>query len=270
MRVLLSLLIAAFWASAAIPSHACGPDSDCALGERHYRIAMPEGHDGAAPVGAIVFAHGYRGSARGVMRNMGLRGMVSDMGLALIAVKSARDDWDIPGAPSDLNSTGAVEMTYFEDVIADATARFGIDADRIMMSGFSAGGMVTWELACQRPDLFAGFAPVSGTFWGGPPDACAGPASVIHIHGTTDKTVPLAGRPIGPTKQGDVREVLAMYRAAGGFDGGDSVAVDDLSCLRQSNRSGDALEFCTFEGGHSFKRAFLAYAWDRLEAGGKL
>ncbi|WP_108838209.1 PHB depolymerase family esterase [Tateyamaria sp. Alg231-49] len=247
---------------------ACGPDSDCMIGDRHYRIAMPEGQ--AGPVGAIVFAHGYRGSARGVMRNGGLRRMVSEMGLALIAPKSARDDWDIPGAPSDMASTGAAEIAYFEAMISDAVARFGIDPDRVMMSGFSAGGMVTWELACQRPNLFAGFAPVSGTFWGGPPAACAAPASVIHIHGTKDRTVPLAGRPIGPTKQGDVLDVLAMYRAVGGFGPETVVQIDAMSCTRQGNAADDLLEFCTFDGGHSFSRSYLSYAWDRLRAAGKV
>lgn len=140
-----------------------------------------------------------------------------------------------------------------------------------MMSGFSAGGMVTWELACKRPNLFAGFAPVSGTFWQGPPDVCAGPTNVIHIHGTADRTVPLSGRPIGETKQGDVAEVLAMYRTEGNFGAiQTSEALDDLSCQRQENTTGDVLEFCTFPGGHSFRRSFLGYAWDRLSAAGKV
>ncbi|WP_261385892.1 alpha/beta hydrolase family esterase [Tateyamaria omphalii] len=250
---------------------ACGPDTECVLGDRHYLIAMPEGHDGATPVGAIVFAHGYRGSARGTMRNMNMRRMVSDMGLALVAVKSAGDDWDIPGTPSNMDSTGAAEMAYFDDVVADITARFGVDPDRIMMSGFSAGGMVTWELACTRPHLFAGFAPVAGTFWQGPPESCAAPASVIHIHGTEDRTVPLAGRPIRDTKQGDMAEVLAMYRDQGGFGPVQHADVmDDLACQRQDNAAGDVLEFCTFPGGHSFRRGFLGYAWDRLSAAGKV
>ena len=205
------------------------------------------------------------------MRNAGLRQVASDMGLALVAVKSAGDDWDLPGSPSDMDSTGAAEMAYFDAVVADVTARFGIDASRIMMSGFSAGGMVTWELACQRPDLFAGFVPLSGTFWQGPPASCTAPASLIHFHGTADRIVPLAGRPIGDTKQGDIAEVLAMYRAQGGFGSIERVGpLDDVSCQRQSNEAGDVLEFCTFPGGHSFRRGFLSYAWDRLAAAGKV
>lgn len=267
---LIRSVVVALALGVASSAQACGPDTDCQLGDRHYRIALPDGHDGARPVGAIVFAHGYRGSARGTMRNMGLRRMVSDMGLALIAVKSARDDWDIPGAPSDLLSDGHVELEYFETVVADVTARHNVDPALIMMSGFSAGGMVTWQLACDRPELFAGFAPMAGTFWQGPPAACAGTTSVIHIHGTEDRTVPLAGRRIGSTKQGDVNKVLAFYRKVGGFGPIKTAEVGDLTCARQSDAATDVLEFCTFKGGHSFKRSYLKYAWDRLDAAGKL
>ena len=259
-----------FLAMLALPNiaAACGPDTNCEIGDRYYRIAMPEGHDGVTPVGAIVFAHGYRGSARGAMNNANLRRMVSDMGLALIAVKSAGPDWDIPGVPDKMDSTGVAEMAYFDAVISDATTRFAVDPARLMMSGFSAGGMVTWELACNRPDLFAGFAPVAGTFWQKPPEDCAGPANVVHIHGTEDRTVPLAGRRIADTKQGDVMEVLDMYRGFGGYTGAELASTDRLSCMRSANGAGQVLEFCTFEGGHSFSRTFLSYAWERLEDAG--
>mmetsp|Transcript_27235 Transcript_27235/g.49847 ORF Transcript_27235/g.49847 Transcript_27235/m.49847 type:complete len:271 (+) Transcript_27235:1761-2573(+) len=264
-------LLALAFVSVAPAGFACGPDTDCQLGDRHYRIAMPEGHDGVTPVGAIVFAHGYRGSAKGAMRNSGMRRMVSDMGLALIAVKSLDEDWVIPNAPRHLDTDGAVEFDYFEAVMADASARFALDTQRVMMTGFSAGGMMVWNLACARPDLFAGFAPIAGTFWLKPPERCADPvASVVHIHGTEDRTVPLAGRPIGPTHQGDVMEALSMYQAHGDFGAPQMVTVDDMECARRGNESGAVLEFCTFPGGHSFRRGFLSYAWARLEAAGKL
>ena len=49
---LIALLLASLFAT---PALACGPDTDCMLGQRHYRIAMPDGHDGTTKVGAIVF-----------------------------------------------------------------------------------------------------------------------------------------------------------------------------------------------------------------------
>lgn len=256
---------------AASSASACGPDTDCEIGDRHYRISLPDSYDGVTPVGAIVFAHGYRGSAQGVMRNKNMRQLVSDMGLALIAVKSLDEDWVLPNAPSHMDSDGAAEFAYFEDVLADASARFALDRDRVMMTGFSAGGMMVWNLACARPDLFAGFAPIAGTYWKEPPAECELPvASIVHIHGTEDRMVPLAGRPIGLTKQGDVAEALAMYQGFGEFGDAETAQVADMQCQRRANDAGDVLEFCTFPGAHSFRPDFLSYAWGRLETAGKL
>ena len=144
-------------------AQACGPDTDCVIGnDRHYRIRMPEGHNGKTKVGAIFFMHGYRGSAAGIMRNKALGKVISDMGLALIAPKAAYEDWAIPGAPSDHTP---VELEYFDAVVKDIEAKFAIDTSRMMASGFSAGGMMTWNLACDRSNLFAAYAPIAGTFW---------------------------------------------------------------------------------------------------------
>lgn len=264
------LLTAALIALAS-PAAACGADTDCVLGERTYRVAMPEGHDGATPVGAIVFSHGYRGTARGLMRNGNLRRVISDMGLAFIALKSKEDDWVLPNSPRHMDSSGADEFNYVDAVITDASARLPIDTDRMMATGFSAGGMMTWNLACARSDLFAGFAPISGTFWLEPPANCDGPiASIVHFHGDNDPTVPLNGRPILNTHQGKVSDALDMYRNYGAFKAAQPNSTNRLTCKNSRNAAGDVLDFCMFKGGHSFRSEYLRYAWERFEAAGKL
>lgn len=244
---------------------ACGPDSDCIVGERTYRIAMPAGHDGTTPVGAIVHSHGYRGTARGVMRNKAYRNLASKLGVALIATKSSGDDWALPGAPSAGVKQGIDELAYYDRVIADAAARYPIDQSRLMATGFSAGGMMVWNLICGRGDMFAGFAPYSGTFWKPEPETCTSPpASVVHIHGNADPTVPLTGRAIAKTHQGDVGQVLAMYADYGGFAGTETYRAGRLSCSRKRNHRGKILDFCLFEGGHAFIPGFIRHAWNTL------
>ena len=251
-------------------SLACGPDTDCRLGDRHYRIALPEGQ-GSGPVGAVVFAHGYRGSAEAVMRNTTLRRMVSDMGLALIALKSADDDWVIPYAPRHMDSDGSVEFRYVEAVLEDAARRFPIDGARLMAAGFSAGGMMVWNLACAMPERFAGFTAIAGTFWMQPPAQCAEPAaSLVHNHGASDPTVPLEGRAILETRQGDVAEALDMYETLGDFRPSGETSFEDLTCQTRRNASGEILDFCLHPGGHSFRSSYLKFAWERLRAAGQL
>lgn len=250
-------------------AYACGVDSDCTVGDRSYRISLPDGVD--KPVGAVVWAHGYRGTAAGVMRNGSLRKMVQDQGLALIALQGVNGTWDLPNGPRTPDSTGAAEFAYVEAVIADASAKFGIDQGKLVASGFSAGGMLVWNLACARPQTFVGFVPYSGTFWLEPQSDCATPAaSLIHIHGDNDSTVPLDGRQIGPTRQGKVSDALAMYAELGNFAQGVQADVETLRCTNRANAAGEVLKFCLFQGGHSFRTEYLGYALDRLKTAGKL
>ena len=267
---LLSSLI--IGAGLSAPSIACGPSTKCQLDDRHYYVRMPAGHDGKTKVGAIVYAHGYRGTAKQVMRNKWFRQLGNRLGVAFIAPKSSGGDWSLPNSPSRMRGAPAVdELAYFDRVLADVTSRFAIDPKRIMMTGFSAGGMMVWNLACHRSEKFAGFAPIAGTFWRPVPNRCTTPpTSVIHLHGDRDQVVPLKGRPIGPTHQGDVFRAIKMYSAYGGFGRPKTVQRGDLRCQARRNSAGNLLEFCLYNGSHTFNSEYIRQAWDLLRSNGKL
>ncbi len=239
---------------------ACGETSDCLVDGGTYRIRMP---DVPAPVGAIVFAHGYQGSSAGTMKSGGLKTMAAERGLALIALDASGDDWSIPNAPSS-STDGRDEMAYLDAVVGDAVAQFGIDRENIVIAGFSAGGMFTWNAICDRGDAYAGYIPYSGTFWQGPPATCAaGAQNVVHVHGTADRTVPLAGRLIGLfTWQGDVAESFAMYTADKGLSAADGYAMGDMTCTHNEGRT--RLDLCLFDGDHDFRATRLGAAYDLL------
>ena len=155
-----------------------------------------------------------------------------------------------------------LEYDYIDAVLADAASRAEIDPGRRVMAGFSAGGMMTWTLACGASDRFHGFVALSGTFWAPVPATCTSPpANLVHIHGTTDRTVPLTGRPIGGTSQGDVGQALAMYATHGGFarDGAATPAPGEMTCRTARNPAGKRLDFCTFDGGHAFNADRLRF-----------
>ncbi|MEO1292500.1 MAG: PHB depolymerase family esterase [Pseudomonadota bacterium] len=266
--LLCTLIVAEFGTPAA---QACGADSDCAVGERHYRIHLPPLASDGRRIGAIVFAHGYKGSAVGTMRNKSLRRLADRLGVALVAVKSAGDDWSIPGAPSLGAVEGVDELAYFDAVRADLLERFPVDPERMMVTGFSAGGMMVWTLACHRSGDYAGFAPLAGTFWRPIPVECEPPvASIIHIHGTADKIVPLDGRVVQDGRQGSIHDVLAMYTAFGEFGAGKREPIGELVCEHRGSGEAVGLRFCTFAGGHSFKSDYLRQAWAMFVADGVL
>jgi polyhydroxybutyrate depolymerase len=255
-------LTALFLALTPLAAAACGATTDCTVANGTYRISLPESN--GKPIGAIVFAHGYQGSAMGTMKNTSLLKMAANRGVALIAIDAGANDWNIPNAPGESTSPRD-EMAYLDAVMADAEAQFNIDPARVVITGFSAGGMFVWNVICNRGDAYAGYIPYSGTFWKGPPATCPAPAqNIIHVHGTADTTVPIQGRAIGETRQGNLTEVLSMYMGDKGFSADGSYSTADLTCSHAANPSGKRLDLCLFDGKHSFTAERLAAAYDML------
>ncbi|MGI9407582.1 MAG: alpha/beta hydrolase family esterase [Hyphomicrobiaceae bacterium] len=265
------LLITLAIGAIASDASACGVNSDCKIGDRIYRIRMPAGHDGVTPVGAILFAHGYKGNVRGAVKSKGIAHMGRRLNVAIISAKSAHDDWSIPGAPSGSSRKDIDELAYFDRVIDDAARRFPIDRNRLMATGSSAGGMMVWNLACHRSNRIAAFVPVSGTFWQPMPETCTTPVtSIVHVHGTADKVVPLNGRKINEARQGVVRDAIAMYARYGAFGQPTSLRVRDLECEIRNNGEGHVLNFCLHSGGHVFRIRHVERAWEMFVKAGKL
>lgn len=253
----------------ATPVWACGIDSDCMVGERRYRIHLPE-RKGSEPIGAIVFAHGWRGSTSQILADKSLIALADELHVALVAPQSIGEDWQLPNRPRHRNNTGEVEFDYFEHLVADIAKRFNIDRTKLLATGFSAGGMLVWNLACHEGKLFAGFAPIAGTFWSPVPQKCPSPpVDLIHFHGLTDTMVPLTGRRIADSKQGEVPNALSLFVQTGGFGPEKPMPETGLDCKRRTNPQGRILEFCTHPGGHGYKADYVRRAWRELGIGGR-
>ncbi len=262
-----------FILGAVMPSivSACGVNSQCRVGDRHYYIALPDNYDGRTKIPALFFAHGLQGSALGTIRNARLRQVSNDLGIALIAIKSIGVSWASKNAPTGNARRERAEFAYLDAVAQDATTRFAIDRERLVMAGASTGGMFTWNVACHHNDAFAAFIPMSGTFWTPQPPSCKGPVtSIVHFHGDNDQTVPLTGRFARGVQQGSVPRSLAMYRAYGEFRAPRSRRVSGLRCEVSRNRNKDILNFCLYSGGHSFRSSNVGVGWRMLQAAGKI
>ncbi len=245
---------------------ACGPKSRCAVEGGYYHIRMPANATAETPVGAIVYFHGYRGSAAGVMANKSLARAAGELSVALVAPHGDGKTWSFPGSPSQRRD----EMAFVDEVLDDAIARFPVDPDRLMATGFSIGGTMNWYLACYRGFRFAGFAPIAGAFWRPHPESCPSPDPFLtHVHGMADKVVPMAGRAIRDRwHQGDVREGIAYWRGRHGpLRPRTEIQIEGrLSCERTPTAKGGAIELCLHDGGHSMRTEWVVRGWKRLTA----
>lgn len=88
--------------------------------------------------------------------------------------------WDI-GGDKDVN--------FLKAIINEMYQKYGIDKNRVYVSGFSMGGMMSYHAANKMGDMIAAIAPVSGYPIGNPAPASTRPMPIIHTHGTSDDVV---------------------------------------------------------------------------------
>lgn len=260
------LLVAVVATAAGEQALGCGTDTDCTVAGGSYRIALPATPGGEAVRGAIIYLHGYRGTPEDVMSFGALRDVADRLGVALVAPRGEEMSWNLPG----VFGGGRNDVAFIVGVTQDAVARFGIDPNRILVSGFSVGGSMAWYLACAEGRRYAGYAPIAGAFWEPYVTACRLPLPrIYHVHGTADRTVPLEGRRLSVATQGDVFRSFEILRGLSQctdeLAGADS--ADDLTCARQ-RCGGSEQELCLHNGGHSVRPEWIENAWRQLSEEG--
>ena len=264
-------LIALFLTAApalAAAERPCAKDAPCQVKGGEYYLAYPKGWDGAAPLSAIIFFHGHNSSGLSPLRSRGLRESFVDRGYLLISPNGvARPNgvraW--PARPG--HGGGRDDIAFTLDVLDDAKSRAPIDAERVIVSGFSAGGSMAWMLGCYAGDRFAAVISVAGALRRPNPDeVCPNPSPrAFQVHGFADKQVPLEGRGIRDWHQGDVHETLTLFRASNSCRSNpDDIAVGEAWRTRhwRTCQGGD-LAYVEHDGGHGLPRGWtnLAVRW---------
>jgi polyhydroxybutyrate depolymerase len=104
--------------------------------------------------------------------------------------------WNGGGCCGVAAREGIDDVAFVAALIDRLADEHEVDPGRVFAFGHSNGGIMSYRLACELADRIVGIGVVAGTLM---VDGCqpAAPVSVIHVHGTADENVPLAGG-IGP------------------------------------------------------------------------
>lgn len=255
----------------------CGEQvSACEVDQGSYHVKLPVG----TVKGTIFYIHGFGGSGAGALRSKDWVDTALARGYALIAPdglpysQGRGKGWSfIPGRPVQRN-----ERSFFASIRQDASERFDLDPQSMILSGFSIGGSMTSYIACDAPGDFTAYAPVAGGFWRPHPTECAGPVRLFHTHGWTDGTVPLEGRVLrggdatnpDALMQGDVFYTIGMWRQVNECHQlrADRFITKGAFLRRAWDRcaDGSALEFALFPGGHVVPEGWASMMLDWYEA----
>ena len=156
---------------------------------RTYRVHVPPG----SPVGLVLNLHG--GAATG----MGQEGLsefdsAADATNLLVVYPDGYDkSWADGRAASPAGRHHIDDLGFLVALVGKLANDFGVHLGHVFSTGMSNGGFMSNRLACDRADVFAAIAPVSGTLGAGVACNPSRPVSVLAVHGTHDPLVPFNG-----------------------------------------------------------------------------
>ena len=161
---------------------------------RVYRVHVPGSVDLDAPARVMMVLHGYPPIDMAPLT--GMNALAEERGFVTVYPRSAYDgEWVHACRCTPTGLLGVDDIAYFDAILADLRASLPGGLQDAFVAGFSNGGMMTYTLACRRPEAFAGFGVVGGGMWTVTMGECHPPTApaLTVFAGTADPQFPWEG-----------------------------------------------------------------------------
>lgn len=164
---------------------------------RSYRVACPADLDPGALAPVAVCFHGAGSNGEAAAQNFGFLEEALERGWIAVFPDGAAfpsdpglTTWNAGDCCGPALGQQVDDVGFFADVLQDLAAAYPADLASVCVSGFSNGGMLTYRIGADRPDLVAAIAPVAASLQSGPPSA---PVPTASFFGFQDSIVPFDG-----------------------------------------------------------------------------
>lgn len=215
-------------------------------GERGYLAIAPRRIQAGEHLPVVMVLHGLGVDARHMSWVADWRQAVERDRFLAVFPQGVANSWNMgPCCPPanlgpPINPAPMDDFGFLDEVVDDVRGRSDVDPDRMYLTGFSNGGIMTYAYACHRPDAFAAIAPMASSNL----TRCvpSEPLSLLHQHSDPDSVVPFDGRPtlsqlISAVAFPAVPESVENWAVRSGCDAGPREEVD-----------GDEVETFTWQG----------------------
>ncbi|WP_410875833.1 alpha/beta hydrolase family esterase [Nocardia sp. A7] len=134
--------------------------------ERHYRVHVPAGVSAGAPL--VVALHGGYDSPEGVEGKWGWNALADQHKFIVVYPRGNKPECQ-NSTPGWGWNADAADVTHIKKVVTKVSTQYGVDSNRVHLTGHSNGGQMASRAACTAPEVFASgavYAPAP------PPTGC--------------------------------------------------------------------------------------------------
>ncbi|MEO8179409.1 MAG: PHB depolymerase family esterase [Deltaproteobacteria bacterium] len=154
---------------------------------RRWLLYLPRAASASAALPLVFNLHGSGGTPEDQLALSGLEALAESEGFVLVAPEGVDRMWNVP-----VDAAKADDVRFLAELIDQVSALTSVDQLRVYATGFSGGGRMVSQLACDLSERIAAVAAIGGIRFPGP---CSNARSmpILAFHGTADDTNPYAG-----------------------------------------------------------------------------
>ena len=144
------------------------------------------------PAPLVLMLHGVLATAASTAAQTGWSDLADREGFVVAYPQGYASSWNAGTCCGTAAAESVDDVGFLVSAVDTIAAALPlVDRSRVYLAGFSNGGMMALRAGCERPDVFAAVASVSGTLQA--PCAPSRPVSALQVTGMRDTRVPFLG-----------------------------------------------------------------------------
>jgi polyhydroxybutyrate depolymerase len=212
----------------------------------------------AGPLPVVVVLHGLGGTAEEMATMAGWPVAARDLGFLAVFPEGVSESWNAGGCCGRAMEWGVDDVGMLDALLTQLVQEHGADPERVYLTGYSNGAMMSHLYACRRPERVLGMASVAGTNFS---DCRPGETvDVMQVSGSEDPVIPVLGGESSLENVGrvpSVEQTMLDWATAAGCAEPQGFRLDGILSFQGKDCStGTRVRYDVIEGlGHEYPTA---------------
>ena len=125
--------------------------------QRPYLVYSPADADPVERLPMVMVLHGRGVTSQQMAREVDWKSAVATDRFVAVFPQGVLDSWNAGPCCPPASALGTNDVGFLDRVVAAVSERPDVDSARRYLTGFSNGGIMTYEMACERSEEFAAY-----------------------------------------------------------------------------------------------------------------